>query len=337
MGVYLPRYRIGSIVTARSVKLLNQKITLADRDSWWNDLREEIEQSALALDCSHVLGYTETTSFCTDIMIMSATGTAVKVIKSSCSHMGRGSGTQPREPTILERSKSQPPMPITHLRSKGLGVSPTQSMKTRKSQGKGRKCCEYLHKIVPPVSKLSNLHLEAFSSPEYNKAQREKLFLCQECNKEYVQDIILASIEPPEGLNMIGRPQLIQARTCKLLGSKEKGEQNVALSVSEKLFFVEYDLHEQLLSKMRIICMNALFAVKVKVKVTKYAILAYAIGTALRLSALPLSSTLQIKRDKSLYLSYHLPLALLTRKTIPFLHRSTPSISGMLSSSPYTK
>ncbi len=47
------------------------------RDSWWNELREEIKTHARSLDCCHVIGYSETTSISEEgVCVLSATGTA---------------------------------------------------------------------------------------------------------------------------------------------------------------------------------------------------------------------------------------------------------------------
>ena len=57
--------RFGSAVSARSVRLLKQssssseKKSSADRDQWWGEIRQEIQKSAQALNCTHVLGYRE--------------------------------------------------------------------------------------------------------------------------------------------------------------------------------------------------------------------------------------------------------------------------------------
>ena len=57
---------LGGLVAARSVKVVGQEgkqeRAIEVRDSWWNELREEIKTHARSLDSSHVIGYTETTS-----------------------------------------------------------------------------------------------------------------------------------------------------------------------------------------------------------------------------------------------------------------------------------
>ena len=77
-----------------------------------------------------------------------------------------------------------------------------------------------------------------------NHTNRDKLsktmnyFKCLECNNDMVPEIIIATIDPPEGLSIIGRPKFIEARILKNK-KKSKGAAQ-AISVSEKLFFIEY-------------------------------------------------------------------------------------------------
>jgi len=41
------------------------------------------------------------------------------------------------------------------------------------------------------------------------------LFKCLECDKDWVPEIIIASIDPPEGINIIGSPKYIETRIVK--------------------------------------------------------------------------------------------------------------------------
>jgi hypothetical protein len=70
---------IAGVVSARSVKLLDD-INNPDepeiRDAWWYELRCEIRSHYRAMFCNAVIGYSETTSICDDLCILSATGTA---------------------------------------------------------------------------------------------------------------------------------------------------------------------------------------------------------------------------------------------------------------------
>lgn len=67
-------------MAARSVKVIGQESkeerVAGDRDAWWSEVREDIRAHARALDCSHVLGYTETTTIHEDVCVLSGAGTA---------------------------------------------------------------------------------------------------------------------------------------------------------------------------------------------------------------------------------------------------------------------
>eukprot|EP01064_Diplonema_japonicum_P012383 TRINITY_DN19864_c0_g1_i1.p1 TRINITY_DN19864_c0_g1~~TRINITY_DN19864_c0_g1_i1.p1 ORF type:complete len:1232 (+),score=296.07 TRINITY_DN19864_c0_g1_i1:69-3764(+) len=72
--------RVGGVVSARSIKLITQlktKAVVQERDSWWQEIREEIKANARHFCCNAVVGYTEATAFHEDICILSASGTAV--------------------------------------------------------------------------------------------------------------------------------------------------------------------------------------------------------------------------------------------------------------------
>jgi len=58
-----------------------------ERDYWWSEVREEISKSALALHCTHVLGYREEVNVHLDVVVLTAYGTAVKVKTSKQSRM----------------------------------------------------------------------------------------------------------------------------------------------------------------------------------------------------------------------------------------------------------
>ena len=78
----MAQVQFGASVSARSVKLLSENTAEADRDKWWHELRNEIEQNALLIapqDHCVVLGYREHLHVYDNLAILSAFGTAVKV------------------------------------------------------------------------------------------------------------------------------------------------------------------------------------------------------------------------------------------------------------------
>ncbi|KAF6211899.1 hypothetical protein GE061_012416 [Apolygus lucorum] len=69
---------IAGMVSARAVKLLNVD-EAETRDSWWTELRLEVRSHARALSCNAVIGYTEHTTVCEDVCVLSASGTAAVI------------------------------------------------------------------------------------------------------------------------------------------------------------------------------------------------------------------------------------------------------------------
>ncbi|XP_046438599.1 C2 domain-containing protein 5-like isoform X2 [Daphnia pulex] len=116
-----------------------------------------------------------------------------------------------------------------------------------------------------------------------------KLSRCALCRKGKVPDVLIATIEPPTGMNVTGRGCLIQARLCRPKRAESRGDQQ-AKEVSDGLPFLEYELHRQLINKLRTKGMNSIFHLKVQVSIGERHVVGVATGTALFLSALPTPS-----------------------------------------------
>jgi hypothetical protein len=54
---------------------------------------------------------------------------------------------------------------------------------------------------------------------------RLNLVMCLECGKDYVPELIISTVDPPEGINIIGPPRYIEARIVKNKKNL-KGEQH---------------------------------------------------------------------------------------------------------------
>ncbi|PVU87130.1 hypothetical protein BB559_006206 [Furculomyces boomerangus] len=67
--------RLGGTVMAHSVKVVENDEEKT-REMWWEELRREIKSHAKALDCSHIIGYSENTSIYGDAIVLSVIGTA---------------------------------------------------------------------------------------------------------------------------------------------------------------------------------------------------------------------------------------------------------------------
>lgn len=113
---------------------------------------------------------------------------------------------------------------------------------------------------------------------------RVKITKCVVCRKGKVPDVLFTTLEPPAGMPITGRGCLIQARVARPKRDL-KGELN-AKEISDSLPFLEYELHKQLMNKMKIKGMNALFGLRVRVTVGERLIVGVATATAVFLTAL---------------------------------------------------
>ncbi|RMX68603.1 hypothetical protein DD238_003389 [Peronospora effusa] len=103
--------------------------------------------------------------------------------------------------------------------------------------------------------------------------------------------MMIASIEPPTGLAMMGKGTFIQARVCR---QRKKGTGDVnATIVSDALPFLEYELYRQ----MKVLGVNAVFAFDSQIQVGGSLIVGVITGTGLYLPALPPPPTLRIERN----------------------------------------
>eukprot|EP00057_Strongylocentrotus_purpuratus_P014030 XP_011668504.1 PREDICTED: C2 domain-containing protein 5 [Strongylocentrotus purpuratus] len=117
----------------------------------------------------------------------------------------------------------------------------------------------------------------------------------KEQQRSKVPDVLFTTIEPPPYLSYTGHGCSIQARVCR---SKKKmqGEANAAL-ISDALPFMEYELHRQMMNKLKVKGMNCLFGLKVQVTVGETLLVGTATATGVFLSALPPPSALRLSRQ----------------------------------------
>ncbi|XP_077518520.1 C2 domain-containing protein 5 isoform X3 [Amblyomma americanum] len=259
---------IGGVVSARSVKLLDQ-INNPDepetRDAWWTELRKEIRSHTRSLGCNVVLGYNETTNICDEVVILSASGTAVLLNPLVDREINTASAARHAvvvpAPSNTDKEKTGR---STDSGAKATGDSVDDSA--------GKLDCKLCH--IP-----------------YNEASvpfQAQLVKCGVCRRAKVPDVLFMTIEPPAGMPIVGKSCLIQARVCK--NKKDlKGEQN-AREISDSLPFLEIELHRQIQSKLKLKNMNGIFGLKVQVSIGERLIAGIATGTGACLTAIPLPS-----------------------------------------------
>ncbi|XP_048852446.1 C2 domain-containing protein 5 isoform X4 [Brienomyrus brachyistius] len=234
---------VGGVVSARSVKLLD-RIHNPDepetRDAWWEEIRQEIKSHAKALGCHAVVGYSESTSICEEVCILSASGTAAilnpKFMQEGCLD------------SYSEHRLEDPSPPS----------------------------CGFCH--IP--------------YDELNMPFPAHLTYCYNCRRQKVPDVLFTSIDLPVEAAVMGKGSLIQARLCRLK-KKAQGEVN-ATAISNLLPFMEYELHTQLMNKLKLRGMNALFGLRVQISVGENMLVGLASATGVYLTALPAPGGIQI-------------------------------------------
>ncbi|XP_069567304.1 C2 domain-containing protein 5 isoform X5 [Brachyistius frenatus] len=235
---------VGGVVSARSVKLLD-RIHNPDepetRDAWWEEIRQEIKSHAKALGCHAVVGYSERTSICEEVCILSASGTAAilnpRYMREGCLDIGS---------TDHRFEEPSPPS------------------------------CGFCH--IP--------------YDELNMPFPAQLTYCYHCRRQKVPDVLFTTIDLPPEAAVTGKGCLIQARLCRLK-KKAQGEVN-ATAISNLLPFMEYELHTQLMNKMKLRSMNALFGLHIQISVGENMLLGLASATGVYLIALPAPGGIQI-------------------------------------------
>ncbi|XP_059190413.1 C2 domain-containing protein 5 isoform X14 [Centropristis striata] len=235
---------VGGVVSARSVKLLD-RIHNPDepetRDAWWEEIRQEIKSHAKALGCHAVVGYSESTSICEEVCILSASGTAAilnpRYMREGCLDIG-----------IADHRFEEPSPPS----------------------------CGFCH--IP--------------YDELNMPFPAQLTYCYHCRRQKVPDVLFTTIDLPPEAAVTGKGCLIQARLCRLK-KKAQGEVN-ATAISNLLPFMEYELHTQLMNKLKLRSMNALFGLHIQISVGENMLLGLASATGVYLTALPAPGGIQI-------------------------------------------
>ncbi|XP_042190989.1 C2 domain-containing protein 5 [Callorhinchus milii] len=265
---------VGGVVSARSVKLLD-RIHNPDepetRDAWWAEIRQEIKSHAKALGCHAVIGYSESTSICEEVCILSASGTAAVLNPKAlqdCSVEGCSEHRLSRQPSLFSTGSEKGEFDFflqCQDSSSVLGLDDSSSLS-----------CSFCH--IP--------------YDELNMPFPAHLTYCYVCRKQKVPDVLFATIEPPTETAITGKGCLIQARLCRQK-KKTQGEAN-ATAISNLLPFMEYELHTQLMNKLKLRGMNALFGLRIQITVGENMLLGLASATGLYLTALPSPGGIQV-------------------------------------------
>ncbi|KAF7287724.1 hypothetical protein GWI33_003362 [Rhynchophorus ferrugineus] len=251
---------IAGSINARSVKLLERISNVEEpesRDTWWSEIRMEIRSHARSLNCNAVLGYTESTSICEDVCVLSACGTAA-VIDFAClaSDDENMSHVQFVPKTGHERDK------FVNNQYRLSYDSP-------------------YHKEHPQnICSLTHLPFDG-----KNVSMKAKFAKCLLCHKARVPEVLVATIEPPDFIPSVGKGCFIEGHVLRHL--KDLRGETIAKEISDGLPFLEYELHRLLINKLKIKGMNAIFGLQIRITVGEKMIVGVAAGTAMYVSSLP--------------------------------------------------
>ncbi|KAF9918664.1 hypothetical protein BX616_006910 [Lobosporangium transversale] len=280
-------FNLGGIVSARSVKLIEND-DVETRDAWWNELRDEIKSHARVLGCSHVIGYQEAATINDELIVLSAVGTAANLDMTAFTPGFFDANKNLSRSGSISRSYVDNPADSFSSSIGGAKASLQNSLKEqqwmellakRKSKRKQPSACRMCH--IPFHRKSSPFPMS--------------LVKCQKCKKKYVPEILLSTVEPPAELGVVGQSAFVEAHVCRAKKRKD-GESNATI-VSDAIPFVEYDLHRQLMYKLKIHGLNAIFGLRFQLTIGDSLIVAVASGTAMYLSALPTPPALRISRN----------------------------------------
>ncbi|XP_016041410.1 C2 domain-containing protein 5 isoform X6 [Erinaceus europaeus] len=235
---------VGIMGNTRSYKLLDWNSFNSDepetRDAWWAEIRQEIKSHAKALGCHAVVGYSESTSICEEVCILSASGTAAVL-----------------NPRFLQ-------------------------------DGTVEGCLEQrIEENLPAGCGFCHIPYD-----ELNMPFPAHLTYCYNCRKQKVPDVLFTTIDLPTDATVVGKGCLIQARLCRLK-KKAQAEAN-ATAISNLLPFMEYEVHTQLMNKLKLKGMNALFGLRIQITVGENMLMGLASATAVYLAALPMPGGIQI-------------------------------------------
>uniref|UniRef100_A0A8C5P5B0 C2 calcium-dependent domain containing 5 n=1 Tax=Jaculus jaculus TaxID=51337 RepID=A0A8C5P5B0_JACJA len=127
---------------------------------------------------------------------------------------------------------------------------------------------------------------------ELNMPFPAHLTYCCNCRKQKVPDVLFTTIDLPAEATVVGKGCLIQARLCRLK-KKAQAEAN-ATAISNLLPFMEYEVHTQLMTKLKLRGMNAVFGLRTQVSVGETMVMGLASATGVYLAALPMPGGIQI-------------------------------------------
>ena len=294
---------IGGLVLSRSVKLLESSATTRRRERWWKELRQEVRSHAAALHCTHVLGYREETSVCGDVAVLTAYGTACRGgwaaahrdTERSLPAFSAFKVSRRAQPDCgfchvpFSRSNSPMRISLTPCNSCGRRWVPEVLLsslqlwnRTDRSRDRDRERGD-----DEPLAQQQQPALQTAASASFSSSASSSS--SPPSYDEEAQAAELALSVP-----LLGRGQLVESRICRSR-RRAAGEANAQL-LSDLLPFMEYELHRQLMHKLRVCGLNAVFSLSSRISLGEEEVVGIMSGTAVYLPMLPPPPPLRIAR-----------------------------------------
>ncbi|KAJ1966816.1 hypothetical protein IWQ62_002231 [Dispira parvispora] len=294
--------RLGGVVSAKSVKLIEDDSEKV-REMWWDEVREEIKSHARNLGFPHVIGYTETMVLTEEAAcVLSAVGTAAALDLNRLIRASHHNKVTP-ELSLLDLWTTRDSDGLENHSNRRFDINLLAPPRTPGPQvgtfGSQRSLVrasslEDIGKAIPSLldTQCGMCHITDPQDVSYSSPVN--FTRCSCCKKKYVPEIILSTTEIPPDLSIVDMGCLVEAHVCR--PSKLGAVDDQAAAISDAIPFVEYDLHRQLVYKLRVLGMNAIFNLKFHLAISEEWMISLASGTAVYITALPTPPPLRISR-----------------------------------------
>ena len=275
---------IGGLVAARSVKIVsrikNRTSISQERDTWWQEVREEIKANSRSFHCNAIIGYKETMTYHEDAVILSCSGTAV-VIDTSWLTMRTSSQFVYSKAT--EKAQSRTNCGILHVYS---GRPHHTHINSSTTTGGASQPSRQRHEHNNNKHGNAAAAFHPATSSQQQHHQNDLNNLCELCHQKNVPEVLVVSSMLPVDVSIEGVPRLL---ICK--AQREKPDvrgRDLALNLSQALPFLEFTLHKQLMYQLRSNRLNSAFGVEFHFAVSSSLVVATLVATGCRVVGIPI-------------------------------------------------
>lgn len=278
---------IGGIVAAKAVKLQKSNSDLSgQRQEWLEELRQEVREHAKMLRCNLVYGYTEQVISLgsTPLCLVTVQGTAAR-----CDWSQMPGNSESRQDDASEDVGENQSTATSLVRTQNSNDEVLAKRIARR---------ERRQRLFERFRTCFACHLP------YRRARSPfpgAFQWCKACHRRHVPEVLLATCDLPTELECLADRNLIEAYVCKpIQKASDSNIVEVAKAVSTALPFVEYEIHRQLLYRLRLLGSNSAWSLSYHIQLVKFqgeiGIVGIATGTAVVLRALPIPEPLRCVR-----------------------------------------